>query len=135
MTPIYPLNDREDLGNLMASASSRHVTPVEIAKVRLCRPSVYDRSVQVCIHMQISVYDHVLRMNRQVSCMCDFLSVYIYKRQLPSCQAIPVVPRLPTAIDIDADDSPVRHIAAVQPPIDLSPPPKKRPRIVMDVSP
>ena len=128
------MNDREDLGNLMTSASSRQVNPVEIAKVRLCRPSVYDRSVQVCIHMQISVYDHVLRMNRQVSYMYDFLSMYIYKRQWPSCQAQPVVPRLSTAIDLDAD-SPVRHIAAVQPPIDLSPPPKKRPRTVTDLSP
>ena len=81
----------------------------------------------------MSVYDHALRMNMQVSYMYDFLYMYIYKRQWPSCQAQPVVPRLSTAIDIDAD-SPVRQIAAVEPPIDLSPPPKKRPRTAMDLS-
>ena len=78
MTPIYPMNDREDLGNMMTSSSSRQLATVEIGTVRLCRPSVCDRSVQVCIHMQISVYDHALRMNMQVSYMYDFLYMYIY---------------------------------------------------------
>ena len=81
----------------------------------------------------MSVYDHALRMNMQVSYMYDFLYMCIYKRQWPSCQAQPVVPRLPAAIDLSP--SPVRHIAAVQPPIDLSPPPKKRQRVVMDLTP
>ena len=133
MTPIYPMNDREDIGNLMTSSSSRQLTPVQIGTVRLCRPSVCDRSLQVCVHMQMSVYDHALRMNMQVPYMYDFLYMYMYKRQWPSCQAQPVVPRLSGAIDLSP--SPVRHIAAVQPPIDLSPPPKKRPRTVTDLSP
>ena len=101
----------------------------------MCRPSVYDRSVQVCIHMQIPVYDHVLRMNIHVSYMDDFLLLYMYNRQWPSCQVQPISPRVRPAIDVDDDDSQVRHIAAVHPPIDLSPPPAKRPRVVMDVSP
>ena len=52
------VDDREDVGNLMAAGSHRQILPIYVPKVRLCRPSVYDRSMQVCIHMQISVYDH-----------------------------------------------------------------------------
>ena len=123
MTSIYPLTDREDLDRLMATTNTMPVAPVEI------------RPVQVCIHMQIPVHDHVLRLNRQVSYMNDFLLLYMYSRQWPSCQVQSISPRVLPAIDVDADDSPVRHVAAVHPPIDLSPPPAKRRRFVLDVSP
>ena len=64
MTLIYPLNDRADLSNLMTAASSRLITPVEIAQVRLCRPSVYDRK-----------YQCVIMWSGMTSCLCIYTNV------------------------------------------------------------
>ena len=123
MTLIYQLNDREDLSNLMTTTNSRLITPVEIAQVRLCRPSVYDRK-----------YQCVIMWSGMTSCLC------IYTNVRASCQAQPIVPRPSAVFDLDSDGSPVRpvrHISAVRPPIDLSPPtPAKRVRrVVLDGTP